>query len=124
MLAAVLVTRSKYTVIRFEILHKVMLFQVPAQLPPEGGRAVYPAHPGHRGYGNTGGVSHALLAQPANMSQRSGHAQLRVSLLHLILSAFLSKLGIKSVDDQFVKYVFITYRTCQNLIMQEESSTC
>jgi hypothetical protein len=98
-----------------------MLFQVPAQLPPEGGGAIYLTHSRHRGYGDTGGACHVVFAQPANLSQRFGHAQLRVSPVHLALCVLLSKFRIKSINEEFLKYVRITYRLCRNLIIKGES---
>ena len=61
------------------IWRTLILFQVPTEVPPEGGGAIHPADARHRRHGDTSGASHAVSAQSANMSQRPGHTQLRVS---------------------------------------------
>lgn len=71
------------------MLHRAVLFQVPTQLPPEGRGTIHTAHARHRGHGHTGGASHAVPAQPANLSQRPGNAQLRVSLVRLTLRVII-----------------------------------
>jgi hypothetical protein len=58
----------------YTILHAVTLLQVPTQLPPERGGAIYATHSRHRGHGDTSGSGHAVPSQPANMSQRLGHS--------------------------------------------------
>jgi hypothetical protein len=55
------------------------LFQVPTEVPPEGGGAIHTADARHRRHGDTSGASNAVPAQSANLSQRSGYTQLRVS---------------------------------------------
>jgi len=48
-------------------------------VPPEGGGALHTADARHRRHGDTSGASHAVPTQSANLSQRPGHTQLRVS---------------------------------------------
>ena len=55
------------------------LFQVPTEVPPEGGGTIHSVDARHRRHGDTSGASHAVPAQSANLSQRPGHTQLRVS---------------------------------------------
>ena len=56
------------------------LFQVPTQVPSEGGGAIHSTDPRHRRHGHTGGVGHALPPQSKDLSQGPGHTQLCVSI--------------------------------------------
>ena len=71
---------SRYLIIVVTALWQTLtLFQVPTEVPPEGGGTIHTADARHRRHGDTSGASHAVPPQSANLSQRPGHTQLRVS---------------------------------------------
>jgi hypothetical protein len=65
-------------IVATDVWHTTLL-QVPAKVPSERGGAIHTAHARHSRHGDTSGAGHVVSAQPANLSQRPGHTQLRVS---------------------------------------------